>query len=57
MRDTWIAFARTGRPGVSSLPDWLAYATTRRATMPLNEVCWIVEGPDAPTRRLWAGIP
>jgi len=33
MMDAWIAFARSGRPSHTGLPDWPAYDRTRRATL------------------------
>jgi len=33
MADTWIAFARHGRPDNPAIPEWPAYTQAERATM------------------------
>ena len=44
MQDAWIAFARTGQPADSALPDWQPYTAARRSTMLLGTTC----GPSMP---------
>ncbi len=56
MSEAWIAFARTGNPNHSGLPEWPTYDTTERATMVFNDTCEVVDDPDAEIRRLWATI-
>jgi para-nitrobenzyl esterase len=42
----WVAFARTGDPNTSKLPQWPAYSGASRDTMILNDECRIVRDPD-----------
>jgi para-nitrobenzyl esterase len=56
MHAAWLAFARTGQPTTTLLPDWPAYDTTRRATMLFDETCHVVDDPAAAERLLWEGI-
>ena len=48
--DAWIAFAHTGDPNVSKLPQWPAYNATDRATMLFNNECKVVDDPQKETR-------
>jgi para-nitrobenzyl esterase len=45
MMATWAAFARTGRPDNSSLPDWPPYRLTDRRTMILDRECRLSGDP------------
>ena len=54
MNAAWIAFARTGNPGVKELPDWPAYTASTRATMLFDDACRIENDPDREPRQLWA---
>ncbi len=56
MHPAWIAFARSGNPNTSGLPQWPAYDTTHRATMLFNEECQVVNDPQATERQLWEGV-
>ena len=56
MAETWIAFARTGRPAHAELPDWPAYDAAARATMVLDAECRLEHDPRPHGRRLWAAI-
>jgi para-nitrobenzyl esterase len=56
MHSAWIAFARSGNPNTSGLPQWLAYDTTHRATMLFNEECQVVNDPQATERQLWERV-
>jgi para-nitrobenzyl esterase len=56
MQPAWIAFARSGNPNTSALPNWTAYDTTLRATMLFNEACQVVNDPQATERQLWEGV-
>jgi para-nitrobenzyl esterase len=41
----WVAFARTGNPNHSGLPNWPAYDPKTRATMIFNEECRVEDDP------------
>ena len=56
MAETWIAFARTGRPSHTDLPEWPAYDTASRATMVLDAQCRVAHDPRAYGRALWAEL-
>ncbi|MCC6717681.1 MAG: carboxylesterase/lipase family protein [Acetobacteraceae bacterium] len=53
MAETWIAFARTGRPSHAALPDWPAFDTASRATMVLDSACRLAHDPRPHGRTLW----
>ena len=40
--DTWFAFAKTGKPNHSGLPNWPAYNEKDRATMIFDAECKVV---------------
>jgi len=46
----WVAFARTGNPSHSGLPEWKSYTANSRATMLLNYTCELVNDPKAEDR-------
>jgi para-nitrobenzyl esterase len=56
MSDTWIAFARNGRPANRALPDWPAYTDKDRATMVFDNECRLVRDPDRAARQLWSRV-
>jgi para-nitrobenzyl esterase len=47
----WVAFARTGNPSHSLLPNWQAFDTKQRATMILDNECEVVTDPHGEERR------
>jgi para-nitrobenzyl esterase len=53
MSETWIAFARNGKPDNPKIPSWPAYATADRATMIFDTECRVVHDPDRDARLLW----
>lgn len=55
MSDAWIAFARTGNPNTTALPDWPRYDTTRRATMVFDAAPKVVDDPEAEVRKVMQG--
>jgi len=57
VQDAWLAFAKTGNPGVESLPAWSAYDSTRRATMILDDPCGAVDAPFDAERQVWEFLP
>jgi len=46
----WIAFARSGNPNHSGLPEWRSYSVVDRATMVLNHRCDLVQDPKGKQR-------
>ena len=53
MTDAWTAFARTGRPASSGLPDWPEFDREKRQTMLLSQHSEVVSDPDGDIRRIW----
>jgi para-nitrobenzyl esterase len=51
MSDAWLAFARTGNPNTSGLPQWPAYDANRRATMVFDTATRVVDDPDGAIRK------
>ena len=54
--DSWIAFARTGNPSHSGIPEWPKYDTEKRSTMILGEEIKVVDDPYGKERNAWNGI-
>ena len=54
--DSWIAFARTGNPSHSGIPEWPQYNTEKRSTMILGEEIKVVDDPYGKDRMAWDGI-
>jgi len=52
MADAWIAFARTGNPNTSALPQWPTYDPQSRATMIFDLDPQVVNDPDGEERVL-----
>ena len=48
----WSEFARGGTPAVRSMPDWLPYDASTRATMILDSRCAVKADPHAAQRAL-----
>jgi len=62
MMDAWLAFAKTGNPKHSEMPDWPPYDTTDRATMVFNaaEASLMTEtmnDPGSDERSFWDTVP
>jgi len=53
MSDAWIAFARTGNPNVSILPNWPAYSLSTRPSMVFNRTSRVVNDYGRPARQFW----
>lgn len=53
MSEMWSTFARTGKPGAKSQPDWQSYDTKRRATMLINAECKLADDPFGLERSVW----
>ncbi|MBY0399994.1 carboxylesterase family protein, partial [Myxococcota bacterium] len=56
MQDAWIAFARTGVPAASGLPEWPAYEPHRRYTMTLGGTRGVVKDPHEAAREFWGPL-
>lgn len=56
MSASWAAFARTGSPNVSGLPDWPAYSAEQRAVMAFDTPCRVDRDPDRDARLLWSQV-
>ncbi len=56
MHSAWVAFAKTGDPNTSDLPEWRPYDTEARATMLLNTECASADDPDGDLRQTWDGL-
>ena len=54
--DAWIAFARTGNPSHSGIPEWPKYETEKRSTMFLGKEIKVVDDPYGKERVAWEGI-
>jgi len=50
MVGAWTAFARTGKPNHTELPDWLPFEVERRATMILDNECRLALDPERAQR-------
>lgn len=56
MADTWVRFARTGRPAADGLPDWPAYDRERRAVMRFDVRTRLDQDPERALREFWQAI-
>jgi para-nitrobenzyl esterase len=57
MANSWIAFARTGDPNHSSIPQWLPYDLERRNTMLFDVPSKAVDDPHKAEREFMARYP
>jgi len=57
MSEAFIAFARTGNPGHSDLPEWKPYTLAARETMVINSTSVLVNDPRGEERKLFAKVP
>ena len=57
MSDTFIAFARTGNPNHTGLPQWRPYDTARRSTMSFDMPARLVDDPRGEERKLVEQVP
>jgi para-nitrobenzyl esterase len=53
----WVAFAKTGDPNNSKIPNWPAYDSTKRATMIFDNETRVEDDPRGEIRRFWADMP
>jgi len=54
MQQSWLTFARDGRPEAEELPTWEAYDTDRRATLVLGQRSHLAFAPGEDERRFWS---
>ena len=62
MMDAWLAFAKTGDPNHSDMPNWPAYDASTRATMVFDTteataMSEIADDPAGDERTFWDGVP
>jgi para-nitrobenzyl esterase len=57
MTNALVSFAHTGRPTHPGLPEWVAYAPGRRATMIFGHPSRTADDPDGRNREAWEGVP
>jgi para-nitrobenzyl esterase len=62
MMDAWLAFAKTGDPNHSNMPNWPAYNAGTRATMVFvttetTAMSEIADDPASNERTFWDGVP
>ena len=57
MSRSWIAFAKTGNPNVTGLPEWPPFDLQRRATMVFDAATKVVDDPRGNERRLFGQVP
>ena len=53
MSEMWSTFARTGKPGAKSQPEWMPYDTDQRATMLIDAECKVADDPWRLEREVW----
>lgn len=56
MMDTWLAFARTGRPDNDKIPSWPRYDLEKRGIMKLSFNPEVIETNENPLFKIWEGI-
>ncbi|MFI5309510.1 MAG: carboxylesterase/lipase family protein, partial [Polyangiales bacterium] len=57
MLASWVAFARTGRPGCDATPSWKPYGLEERATMEIDRNWTLASDPLARERTAWHDVP
>lgn len=57
MSRAWVAFARSGDPNVTGLPEWPRFDLERRATMVFNRDSRVVDDPRGRERRMFGQVP
>jgi para-nitrobenzyl esterase len=56
MSSVWLAFAKTGNPNTSGIPQWPAFTPDTRATMIFNLESRVENDPHSDLRQLWEQI-
>ncbi|MGI9431740.1 MAG: carboxylesterase/lipase family protein [Myxococcota bacterium] len=54
MQESWLSFARSGRPEAVELPEWEPYEPGRRATLVLGQRSHVAFAPAEDERRFWS---
>lgn len=57
MQAAWIAFARSGDPNASGLPQWPRYDVCERATLIFGKQTEVNSDPLRARREVWGGLP
>jgi len=57
LSSTWVAFARTGDPNNSKIPQWPQYDAQKRATMIFGTPTHLENDPRAEIRQFWEQMP
>ncbi len=52
----WTAFARTGNPNTSAMPEWIPYDVTRRSTMMIDVQSRVESDPGGVARHALDGL-
>jgi Carboxylesterase family len=55
--EDWVAFAKTGDPNNSKIPNWPAYETGKRATTIFDSDVHVENDPRAEIRKFWDQTP
>jgi para-nitrobenzyl esterase len=55
MMDSWLAFARSGRPAHQGIPEWRPYDTEHRSTMVFGPETHMESAPMDEERQVWEG--
>jgi para-nitrobenzyl esterase len=56
IQDAWVAFARTGDPNCSALPEWPRYDSDERAVMALDDEPGLLHDPDGAVMSVWDDV-
>jgi len=57
MQQSWVAFARSGRPAGAELPDWEPYGLPQRHTMRIDRAWSLERDPLGRERAAWDDVP
>jgi para-nitrobenzyl esterase len=55
VHESWVAFARDGKPGADDLPEWPALGGAGRPVMVFDAESHLEDDPQSATREFWAG--
>jgi para-nitrobenzyl esterase len=57
VQQSWVAFARSGRPAGDSIPPWAPYTLNERSTMRIDRQWSLEHDPLAHERAAWDDVP